>query len=312
MRAFVEQGGRAPHRGVGGGRADPEVDLAAHGRARASSAWSTTRSTAAPAPTSSPRPCSTRSARARARGSFAMARRRAHATWPRPISTGRAARRSRRGTCRASAGARRSRAIAVTEPGGGSDVAAIRTRAVRDGDHYVAERLQDVHHQRRHSPTSSSSPRASRPATPASGHRGISMFLVERDDAGLHREPHARQDGHARLRHRRARVPGHARAGREPARAARAWASTRSCASSSASGWWPGCTRWPWPQRALEDTIAYVRERQAFGGPLIGQAGDPPQAGRPGHPDRGRPLADLRRVPQVRRPARSACARSRW
>ena len=28
-------------------------------------------------------------------------------------------------------------AIAVTEPGGGSDVAAIRTRAVRDGGHYV-------------------------------------------------------------------------------------------------------------------------------------------------------------------------------
>jgi len=27
--------------------------------------------------------------------------------------------------------------IAVTEPGGGSDVAAIKTRAVRDGDHYV-------------------------------------------------------------------------------------------------------------------------------------------------------------------------------
>src|SRR5256712_7688226 len=28
-------------------------------------------------------------------------------------------------------------AIAVTEPGGGSDVAAIRTRAIRDGEHYV-------------------------------------------------------------------------------------------------------------------------------------------------------------------------------
>jgi acyl-CoA dehydrogenase len=28
-------------------------------------------------------------------------------------------------------------AIAVTEPGGGSDVAAIRTRALREGDHYV-------------------------------------------------------------------------------------------------------------------------------------------------------------------------------
>src|SRR4026208_552429 len=30
-------------------------------------------------------------------------------------------------------------AIAVTEPGGGSDVAAIRTRARRDGDHYVLD-----------------------------------------------------------------------------------------------------------------------------------------------------------------------------
>ena len=28
-------------------------------------------------------------------------------------------------------------ALAVTEPGGGSDVAAVRTTAVRDGDHYV-------------------------------------------------------------------------------------------------------------------------------------------------------------------------------
>ena len=40
-------------------------------------------------------------------------------------------------------------AIAVTEPGGGSDVAAIQTRAVRDGDALRAERLEDVHHQRR-------------------------------------------------------------------------------------------------------------------------------------------------------------------
>src|SRR5215468_9968737 len=30
-------------------------------------------------------------------------------------------------------------ALAITEPGGGSDVASIRTRAVRDGDHYVLD-----------------------------------------------------------------------------------------------------------------------------------------------------------------------------
>src|SRR4029453_4300251 len=28
-------------------------------------------------------------------------------------------------------------ALCITEPGGGSDVAALKTRAVRDGDHYV-------------------------------------------------------------------------------------------------------------------------------------------------------------------------------
>ncbi|HET8532812.1 MAG TPA: acyl-CoA dehydrogenase family protein, partial [Methylomirabilota bacterium] len=78
-------------------------------------------------------------------------------------------------------------AIAVTEPGGGSDVAAIRTRAVRDGQHYVlngskmfitngvmadlyfvAARIQD-------------------PQSAAGGkrHRGISMFLVERSTPGF-------------------------------------------------------------------------------------------------------------------------------
>ena len=39
-------------------------------------------------------------------------------------------------------------ALGMTEPGAGSDVAAIRTSAVLDGDEYVINGQQDVHHQR--------------------------------------------------------------------------------------------------------------------------------------------------------------------
>src|SRR5499426_4250270 len=74
-------------------------------------------------------------------------------------------------------------AIAVTEPGGGSDVAAIRTRAVRDGDHYVLNgakmfitngALADLYFVAARVEAGSDGPR----------HRGISMFLVERDTPG--------------------------------------------------------------------------------------------------------------------------------
>src|SRR5882672_9582338 len=100
-------------------------------------------------------------------------------------------------------------AIAVTEPGGGSDVAAIRTRAVRDGDHYVingskmfitngvladlyfvAARIQDSLLTTKLLTTKplTTKPLTTKPLTlpsPEGGeggrHRGISMFLVERN-----------------------------------------------------------------------------------------------------------------------------------
>ena len=62
-------------------------------------------------------------------------------------------------------------AIAMTEPGGGSDLQAIRTTAIRDGDEYVAPGPEDLHHQRRDWRISSSSP--ARP-TAAKASRGIS------------------------------------------------------------------------------------------------------------------------------------------
>src|SRR5437879_10010330 len=75
-------------------------------------------------------------------------------------------------------------AIAVTEPGGGSDVAAIRTRAARDGDHYVLNgskmfitngALADLYFVAARVEAGDAARR----------HRGISMFLVERETPGF-------------------------------------------------------------------------------------------------------------------------------
>src|SRR5215468_903314 len=75
--------------------------------------------------------------------------------------------------------------IAVTEPGGGSDVAAIKTRAVRDGDDYVLNGskmfitngvLSDLYFV---------AARLQSGETDGKRHRGISMFLVERGTPGL-------------------------------------------------------------------------------------------------------------------------------
>ena len=74
-------------------------------------------------------------------------------------------------------------AIAMSEPGAGSDLAGHPTTAVRDGDHYVSTA-------RRPSsataswPTSSSS---SRKTDPAAGHKGISLLVVERGMPGFER-----------------------------------------------------------------------------------------------------------------------------
>ena len=163
-------------------------------------------------------------------------------------------------------------AIAVTEPGGGSDVAAIRTRAVRDGDHFVlngskmfitngvladlyfvAARIEDAG--------------ASKGSAGDRRHRGISVFLVERTTPGFSvsrklDKMGMRASDTAELSFQDMRVPAENLLGQEGKgfqQVMRVFQRERLVAGLHAVA---GC------DRALADTIAYVRQRQAFGGPL--------------------------------------------
>ena len=71
-------------------------------------------------------------------------------------------------------------ALGITEPGGGSDVAAIRTRAVRDGDHYVVNGTKVM---------ITSGCRADQITlavrTGGEGHKGISLLVVDTNTPGF-------------------------------------------------------------------------------------------------------------------------------
>ena len=74
-------------------------------------------------------------------------------------------------------------AIAMTEPGTGSDLAAVQTRARRENGHYILNGTEDFHHQ-----WHSQRPHHRRRATgEGGGHSDISLLVVERGMAGFRR-----------------------------------------------------------------------------------------------------------------------------
>ena len=156
-------------------------------------------------------------------------------------------------------------AIAMTEPGTGSDLAAIATTAVKDGDDYVLNgqktfisngQLCDL-----------VVVAAKTDPDPANAHKGISLFVVEANRPGfgkgkrLHKMGMASQDT-SELYFEDCRVPAGNRLGAEGAGFMMLMQKLQQERLCVAIGAIAGA------EQVLADTIAYTKERTAFGKPI--------------------------------------------
>ncbi|HBW35156.1 acyl-CoA dehydrogenase family protein [Desulfosporosinus sp. BICA1-9] len=154
-------------------------------------------------------------------------------------------------------------AVAMTEPGTGSDLAAIRTKAVKNGDYYILNGsktfisngiLADLIV-------------VAAKTDPTAGAKGISLFVVERDTPGFERGQSIPKIGlHAQdtceLFFNDCRVPVDNLLGKEGAGFTYLMQKLQQERIVTCQG--STCLA----ERALELTIQYVKERQAFGQPL--------------------------------------------
>ncbi|NYD40148.1 acyl-CoA dehydrogenase family protein [Nocardioides panaciterrulae] len=76
-------------------------------------------------------------------------------------------------------------ALAITEPGGGSDVAGLRTTAVRDGGEYVVNGTKTFITSGVRADFVTTAVRTGGPAGPGGGHAGISLLVVEKGTPGF-------------------------------------------------------------------------------------------------------------------------------
>ena len=160
-------------------------------------------------------------------------------------------------------------AVAISEPDTGSDVAAIRTRAVRDGDHYVLDGTKMFITNGVHADLLFVAARTESVPGSRSSH-GISMFAVERATPGLRVGRVLAKHGWlasdtAELVFENCRVPAANLLGEENRgfhAIMRNFQVERIALASMAVGE---------AQTALDLTARYVRERKAFGGTLWDQ-----------------------------------------
>jgi acyl-CoA dehydrogenase len=152
-------------------------------------------------------------------------------------------------------------AVAITEPGAGSDVVGLQTRAVRDGDHWVLDGSKLFITNGVHADLLFVAART------GSGRHAISMFAVERGTPGLHVGRALDKTGWrcsdtAELHFDGCRIPaGHllGEEGRGFAAVMKNFQTERIALAAMAVG---HCTQ------ALRLALDHVRTRQAFGAPL--------------------------------------------
>lgn len=155
-------------------------------------------------------------------------------------------------------------ALGITEPGGGSDVANIRTRAVRDGDEYVISGSKTMITSGTRADFVTMAVRTGEP-----GHRGVSLIVVETDRPGFTVSNKLKKMGWlasdtAELSLDEVRVPAENLLGQEGAGFYGIMANFQKerlhlavMANTTA-------------QLALEESLKYAAVREAFGRPLKG------------------------------------------
>jgi acyl-CoA dehydrogenase len=154
-------------------------------------------------------------------------------------------------------------ALAVTEPDGGSDVASVRTTAVRDGDHYIVNGAKTFITSGWRADFVTTAVRTGGP-----GHEGISLLVVERDTPGFIRSRKlAKMGWHcsdtAELSFVDAHVPVTNLVGAENSGFAQLMRQFQVERISLA------VQAYATAQRCLDLALAWVRQRQTFGRPLI-------------------------------------------
>ncbi|MGV0851692.1 acyl-CoA dehydrogenase family protein [Mycolicibacterium phlei] len=154
----------------------------------------------------------------------------------------------------------------LTEPGAGSDAAALRTRAVRDGDSYVLDGVKQFI-----SGAGSSDVYVVMARTGGEGPRGISTFIVEKDTPGLSFGPNEAKMGWnaqptAQVIFEKARIPAENMLGGPEGEGSGFGIAMNglnggriNIAACSLGG----------ARTAYEKAAAYVRDREAFGGSLL-------------------------------------------